>query len=191
VILPNDERGGTPMLRMSDEMRRTQSGNNNAYGQDSDLSWLDWRLLERHGDILRFVKALNTFRQRRDIVAEGHKLSLNQLLRRAHIEWHGVRLGRPDWSDHSHSLAFTLESLRGRFFLHTIFNAYWEPLMFELPPIPTPPHQTWRRCIDTALDQPDDICFWKFAPVVSRTTYLVQSRSVVLLALALEGDMVG
>jgi len=62
---------GTPMLLMGDEVRRTQRGNNNTYCQDSDLSWFDWSLLERHGDIYRFVKALNTFRQRRDVVVEG------------------------------------------------------------------------------------------------------------------------
>ena len=50
---------GTPMLLMGDEVRRTQRGNNNAYCQDTDISWFDWSLLERHGDIHRFVKALN------------------------------------------------------------------------------------------------------------------------------------
>jgi len=174
---------GTPMLLMGDEVRRTQRGNNNAYCQDSDISWFDWSLLERHGDIHRFVRALNRFRQRRDVVAEG-TLSLNQLLRRAHIEWHGVALKRPDWGDHSHSLAFTHRSLRDRFLLHGILNAYWEPLTFELPPVPA--EQGWRRCIDTALDSPDDICPWESAPVVRQATYEVQPRSVVVLALALE-----
>ena len=45
-------------------------------------------------------------------------------------------LDRPDWSDHSHSLAFTLRSSAARFLLHGMFNAYWEPLTFELPPAP-------------------------------------------------------
>jgi glycogen operon protein len=182
---------GTPMLLMGDEVRRTQRGNNNAYCQDSDIGWFDWSLLERHGDIHRVVRTLNAFRQRRDVVAEGHNLSLNQLLGRARIEWSGVTFGCPDWTDDSHSLAFTLQSLRARFLLHAIFNAYWEPLTFELPPVPARPQQAWRRCIDTALEQPDDICFWKAAPVVRQATYLVQPRSVVLFALALEGDVVG
>jgi isoamylase len=178
---------GTPMLLMGDEVRRTQRGNNNAYCQDSEISWFDWSLLERHGDIHRFVKALNAFRQRRDAVAEGAALSLNQLLREAQIEWHGVTLNRPDWSDNSHSLAFSLRSRRARFILHTMLNAYWEPLTFELPPVPAKSPQAWRRCIDTALNSPDDICPWETAPLVSQTMYVVQSRSVVLLALALQG----
>ena len=70
---------GTPMILMGDEVRRTQRGNNNAFCQDSDISWFDWSLLERHGDIYRFVKSLNEFRQRRDVVvAEETALSLNE-----------------------------------------------------------------------------------------------------------------
>jgi glycogen operon protein len=178
---------GTPMLLMGDEVRRTQRGNNNAYCQDSDLSWFDWSLLERHADIHRFVKALNAFRQRRDAVVEGTALSLNQLLRQVRFEWHGVALNRPDWSDYSHSLAFTLRSLRARFMLHAMLNAYWEPLTFELPPVPAERRQAWRRRIDTALMSPDDISPWETAPVVGQPTYVVQPRSVVVLALALAG----
>ena len=176
---------GTPMLLMGDEVRRTQKGNNNAYCQDSEISWFDWSLLERHGDIHRFVTALNGFRQRRDVVAEG-TLSLRELLHRARIEWHGVVLKCPDWSDHSHSLAFTVRTVRDRFLLHGMLNAYWEPLAFDLPPVPAERQQGWRRCIDTALDSPDDICPWETARVVTQATYVAQPRSVVLLARALK-----
>jgi glycogen operon protein len=176
---------GTPMLLMGDEVRRTQRGNNNAYCQDSEISWFDWSLLERHAGIHRFVKALNAFRQHRDVVAEEGKLSLNQLLQRAKIEWHGVALNRPDWSEHSHSLAFTLQSLRARFLIHGMLNAYWEPLTFELPPVLAQRQQRWRRCVDTALASPDDFCSWESAPFVEQATYVVQPRSAVILALPL------
>ena len=46
------------MLLMGDEMRRTQRGNNNAYCQDNEVSWLDWSLLDRHRDLHRFVRML-------------------------------------------------------------------------------------------------------------------------------------
>ena len=74
---------GTPMLLMGDEVRRSQGGNNNAYCQDSEISWFDWSLLDRHPDIHRFVKELNAFRQRRDVVKEGGMLTLTQLWSRA------------------------------------------------------------------------------------------------------------
>jgi glycogen operon protein len=143
-------------------------------------------LLERHGDIHRFVQVLNGFRQRRDVVTEDRAQSLNSLLRRARLDWHGVKLGRSDWSEGSHSLAFTLRSLHARFLLHAMFNAYWEPLKFELPPLPAGGREAWRRCIDTALPTPDDICPWREAPVVRWPKYEVRPRSMVLLALALD-----
>jgi len=174
---------GTPMLLMGDEVRRTQHGNNNAYCHDSEISWFDWTLLERHADVHRFAKELIAFRQRRDVVIEEETLSLNELLRRADLDWHGTTLNAPDWGDHSHSLAFTMKSLRSRFLLHGMFNAYWEPLTFELPPTPAS-GRGWQRCIDTALPSPDDVRRWEMAPIVDAAVYVVQSRSIVLLARA-------
>jgi isoamylase len=177
---------GTPMLLMGDEVRRTQQGNNNAYCQDTDIGWFDWRLLERHADIRRFVTSLNAFRQLRDIVAETERLSLNQLLSRTRIEWHGATLNQPDWSEHSHSIAFTLQSLHARYWLHVMLNAYWEPLTFELPRPPAESQQQqWVRCIDTALPSPDDFRALDMAPPVTQTRYVAQPRSAVVLALVL------
>jgi isoamylase len=175
---------GTPLLLMGDEVRRTQRGNNNAYCQDGDLSWFDWRLLERHADVHRFTQQMIAFRQRRDVVGLTG-LTLNELLARARISWHGVALGAPDWSSHSHAIALGLETLRGRFQLHLMLNAYWEPLAFAVPPSPDGRAGQWRRCIDTALVSPDDIDVGPDAPVVTASRYDVQPRSLVLLAKAL------
>jgi glycogen operon protein len=177
---------GTPMLLMGDEVRRTQRGNNNAYSEDSDLSWFDWGLLERHADVHRFVKSLIAFRRRRDIVLEPEKLSLNELLLRARIEWHGVALRRPDWSESSRALAFTLQSVSGLFLLHGMLNAYWEPLTFELPPVPAEGREPWRRWIDTARPSPDDIAAWAEGPPVTAAANPVEPRSLVLLVRPLE-----
>jgi glycogen operon protein len=176
---------GTPMLLMGDEVRQTQNGNNNAYCQDNELSWFDWDLLARHADIHRFVKLLIAFRERRGAVAAGAPLSLNELLKRAAIRWHGTTLDRPDWGEHSHSLAFTLRSVHAELLLHGMLNAYWEPLTFELPATDGVEGQPWRRCIDTALASPDDIQPWDTALTVAGSTYTVQPRSVVFLAQAL------
>jgi glycogen operon protein len=170
---------GAPMLLMGDEMRRTQRGNNNAYCQDSEISWLDWSLLEKHADIHRFVKLLIAFRQGGRAAAESSRFTLNQLLRQAPIRWHGVALDCPDLSEDSHSMALT--GLRGGFLVHAMFNAYWEPLAFELPPLRKRSHESWRRWIDTSLASPHDIRPWEEAPLVSGTTYLVQPRSMALL----------
>ena len=171
---------GTPMLLMGDEMRRTQRGNNNAYCQNNETSWLDWKLLVRHADIHRFAKQLISLRLNGIGPIDGSDMTLNELLRRQKVQWHGVRLGAPDWSDDSHSLAATVRLLGDREVLHIMVNAYWEALRFEIPVVGEA-GEPWRRCVDTFLDSPDDICDWDKSPIVSGATYPVQPRSVVLL----------
>ena len=117
---------------MGDEVRRTQHGNNNAYCQDNEISWFDWGLLAKHADIHRFVGLLNARRVLRSAEPERQHLSLEQVLRTGTTSWHGVKLGQPDWSDWSHSLAFRAESPYEKLWVHVILNAYWEPLDFEL-----------------------------------------------------------
>ncbi len=173
---------GVPMLLMGDEVRRSQQGNNNAYCQDNEISWFDWTLLDQHADIYRYVKHLIHFRLGLSIFREARGMSLIQLLRQAELHFHGVKLDWPDWSYHSHSLAFSMMGRRGLF--HLILNAYWEPLAFELP---APPHglpNGWRRVIDTYLEAPNDLCPWTEAPWVEGSTYLVQPHSIVLLIAA-------
>ena len=172
---------GTPMLLMGDEVRRTQQGNNNAYCQDNEVSWFDWTLLGRHAGIHRFVRKLIAQRLAWDRSPDRDLLTLNQLLRVARVEWHGVRLHQPDWAPTSHSLALTARSLDGTRAMHLMLNAYWQPLAFEVPPPPAGAHGAWRRWIDTALEAPQDIADWHEAPPATGATYTVQPRSVAAL----------
>jgi len=169
---------GIPMITMGDEVRRTQLGNNNAYCQDNELSWFDWSLIEKHAEIHRFVKLLCARRVMRSVEHEQQRTSLVQLLTQAEQSWHGVKLNQPDWSDGSHSVALLARLRSDQLYFHLIFNSYWEPLDFELPPVTEGP---WRRWIDTALASPEDIATWKEAPVVTSESYRASPRSVVLL----------
>jgi glycogen operon protein len=171
---------GTPMLLMGDEVRRTQLGNNNAYCQDNEISWFDWTGLAKHADIHRFTRLLAMLRSRGSPSRGQAIRSLNESLRDARIEWHGVKLYCPDWSDESHSLAFTAITPDGRFLIYCVANAYWESLQFALPPA-AGVHQGWRHLIDTALDSPRDICSLEDARPITEATYQVQPRSIVLL----------
>ena len=163
------------MLLMGDEVRRTQGGNNNAYCQDNDISWLDWSLLEKHAGIHLFVRRLIRFRLELYIFKEIHGLSLTELLRLARIEWHGTRLNTPDNGEESRTMALLVAGTREA--IYVICNAYWEPLDFELPPAPFGV-AGWRRIIDTSLDSPHDFCkTWLRSPgagyYVSRTVTFV------------------
>jgi isoamylase len=182
---------GTPMLLMGDEVRRSQQGNNNAYGQDNDISWFDWTLVDRHRDVHRFVKELIRLRLHFDKASLEQDLTLSQFLAKARYDWHGVKLHQPDWGPDSHSLAVTAVSLTGARVFHLICNIYWEALNFQLPRLTDGAAGGWRRLMDTALPSPGDMCEEGEAVLVDETTYLAQPRSVVLLfsyLLTKEGD---
>ncbi len=169
---------GTPMLVMGDEVRRTQFGNNNPYCQDNAISWFNWDLTHQHADLLRFVRELFRFHRQHDVFRARRFWTDPG---GPEITWHGVRLGHPDWSQHSHSLAFELHYPAANEHLHVLINAYWEPLAFEL--LRAPAHKSWLRVVDTALPAPDDICSSGVMIDQTQRTYHVQARSTVILKL--------
>jgi glycogen operon protein len=168
---------GTPMLLMGDEVRRTQQGNNNAYCQDNEISWFDWSLVEKNAPLLKFVRTLVRHRLRGN-ARKREEISLNELLRDTHYDWHGIRLGSPDWSEDSHSLAFTAVLHRGRVRVHGMINAYWEDLEFELP---SAQPSAWRVWIDTGLPPSQDIQEFSASAEIASKTYRVKARSTVFL----------
>jgi isoamylase len=169
---------GVPMFVMGDEFRRTQLGNNNAYCQDNEISWMDWTLLQRNEKLTRFVKVLCARRSLRDFEHERQRLSINTLLGNSKHVWHGVKLGAPDWSDDSRCLAIGGFLPADGIQFHLILNAYWEPLEFELPVLTS---GKWQRWIDTALEAPHDIAGLNESPVVEGPTYRAMDRSVAML----------
>lgn len=168
------------MLLMGDEVRRTQLGNNNAYCQDNALSWFNWDLVAQHADVLRFVQLLSRRRLLRDVEHERSRIPLTQVLQESKHTWHGVKLNQPDWSADSHAIALCGELKNERVFAHLIFNAYWEPLDFELPVL-GPGLGPWLRWIDTALESPRDISDWDQEEAVLAPLYRAGPHSVVVL----------
>ncbi len=172
---------GLPMFVMGDEVRRSQLGNNNAYCQDSKVSWFDWTLLETHAEIHRFASLLIERRLLRTITHEQSRQSLSDVLQNAEKAWHGIKRDQPDWGDESRSVALTVKLREENLTIHFIFNAYWEPLTFELPRSRSGKDIAWRRWIDTSLAHPNDIVSWTTAPLIPGDSYLAESRSVVVL----------
>ena len=172
---------GVPMLLMGDEVRRTQGGNNNAYCQDDPTSWFDWTAIERHEEILRFTRGLIRLRGRlASLLDVPDETNLLDLLANASLEWSGVKVGQPDLDDSSRSVALTIRAASGA--LHVIFNAYWEPLEFEMPAL-DPSLDGWRRIVDTGQDPPDDLAStFTEACVVATPTYRSEARSITIFA---------
>lgn len=170
---------GTPMLLMGDEVQRTQLGNNNAYCQDNDISWFDWKQLKNNADMLRFTRKLINYTQTLDILREEDFLVEDGRGKVPCITWHGVDLCAPDWSENSHTLAFELHHQKNHEHLYLGFNAYWRARDFNIPPLPK--GQYWYRLIDTQQAAPQDFCDLETAPRVPHTSYRLAARSAVVL----------
>lgn len=187
---------GTPMILMGDEVRRSQLGNNNAYCQDNELSWFDWEQIEKQAGLLRFVKGIINLTQNLEIFQVEERLATvgstsPEIIKKLpnvcggdphrvpNITWHGVRLGHPDWSENSHTLAFTLHHPDCKEYLHVMLNSYWEPMKFELPRLFS--GERWHRIVDTGLPAPEDFSELEKAPKINGNFYLLDSRSAGLL----------
>ncbi|MEL4504857.1 glycogen debranching protein GlgX [Luteococcus sp. H138] len=166
---------GRPMMLMGDEVRRTQHGNNNAYCQDNELGWYDWDGPTRHRGLLRFVRKAMHYRRGSVLFAMQNFWGESE---GATVTWHGVELGQPDFGDGSHTLAVELDHPTSTEHLHMVFNAYWEPLEFALPPLPD--GYRWCRLVDTALPSPDDFVDPP-PPVADQQRYRVEARSSIVL----------
>ena len=170
---------GTPMLLMGDDIRRTQQGNNNAYCQDNELSWFDWSGLDRQWDLWCFIRKLIKFTQGLRIFSHHHLLTVTYASHDPHLVWHGVKLGHPDWSANSHSLAFSLRHPAAGEHLHIMLNAYWANLSFELPLLGK--SENWYSIVDTSLPLNQIACNLEEATLVETENYLVEARSCVIL----------
>ena len=80
---------GVPMFLEGDEIGRTQQGNNNAYCQDNEVSWLDWRMMASHADLLRFFRLMIAFRKRCPLLRRDSFQFHGE--GGFHITWHGVK----------------------------------------------------------------------------------------------------
>jgi glycogen operon protein len=91
---------GVPLLQQGDEMFRSQHGNNNAYAQDNEITWLDWENAD--GDLVDFVSALTKFRKAHQTLTHDHFLSGQEKAGIRDVVWlhpDGREMNDGDWND--------------------------------------------------------------------------------------------
>ncbi len=148
---------GIPMLLGGDEAGRTQQGNNNAYCQDNEMTWLDWEAADT--GLLDFTRRLIALRKEHPVFRRSRFLAGAET---AELRWFtpgGTEMNGGDWSDPS-ALAIALyldgaddpdRAANGTWLVDDDFlvlvNAWWEPLEFVLPA--TRPQARWRVEIDS------------------------------------------
>jgi len=155
---------GVPMILMGDEVRKTQHGNNNAYCQDNEISWLDWTLVKKHEEMRRFVKALIAFRRDQPTVRQRHFLGGFPTGRRGlfDVNWYSNLGTAVDWDSGDSMLTCLFASPNkeidqegiGRDVL-LVINGNASPQQFILPPVAK--GTSWRMFVDTAAASPSDV----------------------------------
>jgi isoamylase len=165
---------GVPMLLGGDELRRSQRGNNNAYCQDNETSWVDWSRLSRNDETFRFVRGVLALRRAHRVLRREEFYGDEDVL------WFSPSRRSPDWANPAEKYLACFIRGRDEPDLYLMFNADRRRISFSLP---APAGGTsWRVAVDTALQPPRDIC----APGEERAlaaafAYLVESRSSVVL----------
>jgi len=188
---------GTPMLTAGDEFGRTQQGNNNAYCQDNEISWLDWEIKEEGAALICFVKKLTALRRKYPILRRNRFLSgaVNERIGIKEITWinaSGAEMRDEQWTDEL-MLCFGMiidgraqpTGLKQRGVDATIliiFNSYHDVVKFTLPGSTDEAH--WTLLIDT--NQPDkDADHHTFA---TGDEYAVTGRSLLMFSMAAETE---
>jgi isoamylase len=187
---------GTPMLLGGDELGRTQNGNNNAYCQDNEISWLDWEGISERGEALtRFTRRLIALRKehpvfRRTRFLHGRERSADAV---RDITWFspaGTEMTPEQWQDpHARCLGIMLNGKAGDYrtphgksaadgVLLMLLNAHHDRLAFTLPMVPG--GRSWRTLLDTA--QPEEASGAHSIDAVGSIE--LAGRSLVLLILA-------
>jgi len=169
---------GVPMILAGDEFCNSQRGNNNAYCQDSPISWLDWSDLERNHDVFTFVKTLIAFRsehpvlRRRDFYTGMNRSGYPEL------SFHGTKAWNLNQSKPFHTFGFMFAETRSDHgaqrdcFIYCGVNTYWKERTLELPVIPS--SMQWHRVVYTASEVLAD-------SVVRRGSIDLDPRSIMVL----------
>ena len=171
---------GVPMITAGDEWARTQQGNNNAYCQDNEISWLNWNLDDEQKALLEFTKRLIQLRRdhpvfRRPKFFQGRRIRGSEIRDVMWFNPGGNEMTDEEWNspfvrclgmllsgDTIDVQNFEGEPIRDDTFL-LLINAHHEPLQFVLP---GQERVKWQLILDTAsadgfLPGTDRACLWR------------------------------
>jgi glycogen operon protein len=184
---------GVPMLLAGDEMGRTQNGNNNAYCQDNDTTWIDWNLSKEDKQLFRFVRYLIQLRKRhpafrRRYFFQGQDIMGAGLKDITWLKPAGKEMTDADW-DHAFARCLGLFLAGGAIEEYDekghlvkdenmilLFNSHHEAIPFTIPPEPR--NARWEVLVDTSGDD-GKANAGRFYH--SGSEYPLQKRSMVLL----------
>jgi isoamylase len=181
---------GTPMILAGDEFGRTQQGNNNAYCQDNEISWVNWDIGEKGGSLIRFVQKLTALRHKYPILRRNRFLTGKYVeeVGAKDITWinaNGAEMTQKQWQDPGMACFGMLLDGRAQATgirksskdatLLLILNSHSDVVEFNLPEYSAGGH--WVLLIDTNQPDADEGAF------KPKQKYGVTGRSLLLFVL--------
>ena len=145
---------GLPMLLSGDEFANTQFGNNNAYCQDNEISWLNWNGRTRHPELFDYVRRLIAFRKAHPVLRRSRFDFGYNATGYPELSFHGTKPWELDRSAPTLTFAYLYAEDHEKYntekdcFIYTAVNAHWEPHTFELPVIPA--GMQWHLAFDSS-----------------------------------------
>gem|GEM_PF-124440 len=173
---------GTPLINAGDECGQTRLGNNNAYCQDNNINWMDWRLLDRNKELYDFARYIISFRKQHKVFHQA--AVLKQLDYRSvgipDMSFHGETAWRPDMENYRRQLGvmYSGDYAEDDTFL-VLYNFHWERHEFLLahPPL----GKRWAVCIDTAKEELNGIYPDGQELELEGYEIIIEPRSIVVL----------
>ena len=149
---------GTPMFFAGDEFGNTQLGNNNAYCQDNEISWLDWELFKKNKGLFEFFRYMIRFRMNHPAIRKELPGSVCGIPPLTVFDAAGNANQVTDQTMTMGILFAGYDRGRGRDdVVYLLINVYWEKVTVRLPQLPR--YLTWRMNVNTAGDGGDQFCY--------------------------------
>ncbi len=170
---------GTPMFLAGDEFGNTQYGNNNAYCQDNEISWLDWGLLDRNRDLFEFFKFMIAYRHKHPVI---RKMLPDAVCGMEPLLTHNVNAEEVFIPGDARTLAVSFagyDKATGEDDLvYVAVNPHWEDVRITLPALT--PSQAWYLSVNTYGDERNRYCYPEGQEVRIEHEFIMRPRSVAV-----------
>lgn len=170
---------GTPMFLAGDEFGNTQFGNNNAYCQDNEISWLDWSYLEKNRELFEFFKFMIDYRHKHPII---RKRLPDAVCGMEPIHTHSIRAEETNIPRDARTLAVSFAGYdreQGRDdIVYVAVNTYWENVEITLPRLYNQEH--WYLSVNTYGDGQNRYCYPEGSEIRVDGRFIMRPRTVAV-----------
>lgn len=185
---------GVPMITAGDEFGRSQRGNNNSWCQDNEISWVDWSLVQKNSELLRFFKGCIRLRRSHPVfMREDFFKQVDKEQQPSEITWQSTLVGTEDWSESCQHLAFLLHGEKleegdDDFFI-LLNGSRDESVQFQIPEVPQKLlGGVWRKIINSSAQPPQDLVKYSEAEKVYAFDRLEVPAQTVMVLQAIAND---